>query len=103
MSEPLAPAAVEQAMAQLGLPTELISLTKSWAALAAENQLYQAQLSGSTKVSRLTPEQQERLQSSQAELNTRVAAARLEVEQLTKQLSQTQIKLTSAKDTLATN
>ena len=96
-------AAVEQATTQLKLPPELISLTKSRAALAAENQLYRTQLSGMTPGIHLSPEQQERLLSSQAELNTRVVAARLEVEQLTRQLSQTQIKLASAKDTLAMN
>jgi len=36
-------------------------------------------------------------------LNSRVTGARLEVEQLTKQLSQNQIQLASAKDTLAMN
>ena len=44
---------------------------------------------------RLNSEQLERLQSNTAELDSRVAAARLETEQLTKQLSQTTIKLAS--------
>jgi HlyD family secretion protein len=96
-------AAVEQATAQLKLPPELVSLTKSRAALAAENQLYRAQFGGSAPGSRLSSEQQERLQSNQAELNSRVTGARLEVEQLTKQLNQNQIQLASAKDTLAMN
>ena len=95
-------AALEQAMVRLGLPSELISLTKSRAALAAENQLYRTQLRGS-QASPLSPEQQDRLQSNQAELNSRVTGARLETEQLTKQLSQTQIQLATAKDTLAMN
>jgi HlyD family secretion protein len=96
-------AALEQAMAQRGLPLELVSLTKSRAALAAENQIYRAQLGGLAQGSRLKSEQRERLQSSQAELNSRVTAAELEVEQSIRQLSQTQIQLASAKDTLAMN
>lgn len=96
-------AAVEQAMAQLKLPLDIVSLTKSRVALAAENQLYRAQLSGSAKSPRLTSEQEERLQSSQVELSSRVTAARLEIEQATKELSQTQIKLASSRDNLRMN
>lgn len=96
-------AAVEQAMAQLKLPPDIISLTKSRAALAAENQLYRAQLSGSAPGTPLTSAQQERLQSSQVELSSRVAAARLAVEQSAKELSQTQIKLASSRDNLTMN
>ena len=91
----------DRAMAQIQLPPELISLTKSRASLAAENQLYRTQLG--TKGNRLSLDQQERLQSSQAELNSRVTTEELEVEQLTKQLSQNQIQLASAKDALAMN
>jgi len=64
--------------------------------LAAENQLYRAQLGEPTQGIRL-PEQQERIQSNQAELNTRTAE-QSEVEQLIKQLKQNQIQLTSARD-----
>ncbi|WP_250122284.1 HlyD family type I secretion periplasmic adaptor subunit [Chroococcidiopsis sp. CCMEE 29] len=91
---------VEQVIAQLKLPPELISLTKSRSALAAENQLYRAHLSGASTTP-LTSEQQERLLSNQAELDTRVAAAQSEVAQLTRQLNQTQIQLANAKDKLA--
>lgn len=91
------------AMAKLKLPPELISLTKSRAALASEAQFYKKQLGGAHANSELTKDQQERLQSSQVELSTRVAAARLEVEQLAKELNQNNIKLATAKDTLAVN
>ncbi len=97
------PAALEQAMVQLKLPPDLISLTKSRAALAAENQLYRAELNGGSQGILLNPEQQERFLSNQEELNARVAVAQLEVEQLTKQLNQIQIKLASTKDTLTMN
>lgn len=85
------------------LSPELISLTKSRATLNAENQLFRAQLSGVAPGINLNPEQLERLQSNTAELDSRVAAAKLEAEQLTKQLSQTTIKLASTKETLKMN
>ncbi len=88
---------------QLKLPLELISLTKSRATLVAENQLLRAHLGGVAQRIHLNPDQIERLQSIQAELDSRVAGAKLEAEQLTKQLSQTNIKLASTKETLKMN
>lgn len=93
----------ELEMQKLKLPAELMSLTKSRAALAAETQLYRAQLTGSAKGAPLSREQRERLQHSQTELSTRIAQARSEVGQLNKQLSQTEIKLASAIDSLKMN
>jgi HlyD family secretion protein len=95
--------ATEQAMVKLGLPPQLMSLVKSRAALIAENQLFRAQLGGQPPGIHLSGQQMERLQSNQAELSYRVAAAQSEVEQLTRQLNQTEIKLASAKDTVAMN
>jgi len=102
MSRSPAPAVLEQAIVQLKLPPDLISLTKSRAALVAENQLYRAELSSDQRIP-LNSDQQERFLSNQEELNTRVAAAQLEIEQSTKQLNQTYIKLASSKDTVAMN
>lgn len=95
------PANERQAMVQFKLPPELISLTKSRVALTAENQLYRAELSGAAQGIPLNPDQQERFLSNQEELNTRVATAESEVEQSTKQLNQTQLKLASTKEELA--
>jgi len=95
--------ATEQAMVRLGLPPQLMSLVKSRASLIAENQLFRAQLSGQPQGTQLSGQQMERLQSNRAELSYRVAAAQSEVEQLTRQLNQTEIKLASAKDTVAMN
>lgn len=94
---------LEVANANLKLPPQLISLTKSRASLVAENKLFRAQISGAASLVSLNPQQIERLQSNAAELNSRVAATQSEVEQLTKQLSQTNIRLASAKDTLKMN
>lgn len=95
-------AAIEVKMLQLKLPAELISLTKSRASLASEKQLYKALVSGKN-VSQLDPEQLERWQSNQAELSSRVTAARLEADQLTRQLEQADIKLASTTETLKVN
>ncbi len=94
--------AIELKRLQLKLPLELVSLTKSRANLVASNQLYKA-LSSGGKVSNLNPSQLERWQSNQAELASRVNAARLETDQLTRQLEQTGIKLESTKQTLKLN
>ena len=77
-------------------------MTKSRAALVAENQLFRAQLDGSTSGIRLNGVQQERLQSNQVELDTRAVAARAQVEQLSRQSSQTEVKLAAAKQDVAT-
>lgn len=94
--------AIELKRLQLKLPLELVSLTKSRANLVAENQLYKA-LSRGGKASNLNAFQLERWQSNQAELSSRVNAARLETDQLTQQLEQTDIKLASTKQTLKLN
>jgi hemolysin D len=83
---------------------ELTSLTENRASLIAENQYYLARLSGE-KIpgGNLNASQQARFRASQVELESRIAAARLEVEQLTQQLSQAGTQLANAKEVLATN
>jgi HlyD family secretion protein len=68
-------------------------LAENRAALIAENRLYRAQLNGDT--TGLSAAQWERLRASQAEFDSRVAAARLRVEQLQRQLSQVQLQMIS--------
>ncbi len=82
------------------LPAEQAFLTKHRAELLAENQLYRLQLQGATTGGGLSAEQQTRLQSAEAEVRSRVSAAKLEVDQLQKQLKQNQVELASAKDLL---
>ncbi|MBE9166121.1 HlyD family efflux transporter periplasmic adaptor subunit [Pleurocapsales cyanobacterium LEGE 06147] len=87
---------------QLKLPPEILLLIKNRANLVAENQLYQIQMtgSGSTGRANLTLEQQLRLRMSQAEFDSRVTASQEEVEQLAKQLQQTQIELANSRKLL---
>lgn len=87
-------------LGQLNLPPQVASLTANRSALLAENQLYRAQLTDSPASVNLTPDQQARFRSSQAELDSRSAAARLEVEQLQRQLSQTQAELATSQANL---
>jgi len=82
---------------------EMLNLTKSRAAIVAENRLYRAQLDGTGSSSGLDIEQKERLLSTSMELDARLTAAKLEVDQLSRQLNQTQIKEVSTKDTLKMN
>ncbi|WP_290890271.1 HlyD family efflux transporter periplasmic adaptor subunit [Fischerella sp.] len=83
------------------LPSQQNYLTKHRAELVAENQLYRLQLTGALNAGGLTTEQQARLQSAQAEVRSRINTAKLEVDQLQRQLQETLVQLASAKDLLA--
>ncbi|MCP6761704.1 MAG: HlyD family efflux transporter periplasmic adaptor subunit [Fischerella sp. CENA71] len=82
---------------------ELASLTENRVALVRENELYRAELLGNKAIRNLSPELRERLINRQAERDSRIATARLDVEQLTKQLNQVQVQLDSARSSLVTN
>jgi hemolysin D len=90
---------VEKAIARLNIPREVAALARNRAELMAENQLFQAQLSGGT-TARLSAAQRDRLQTAQEESESRAAAARLEMEQLGKQLTQNQVQLADARKQL---
>jgi HlyD family secretion protein len=81
---------------------ELAALARSRVSLQEENLLLRAQVQGSSSAT-LTPEQRERLASSQSELGSRRAVAELEVSQLRQQLEQNQTQLAGAKDILKIN
>ncbi|MBE9137330.1 HlyD family efflux transporter periplasmic adaptor subunit [Nodosilinea sp. LEGE 07088] len=81
----------------------LIQLTSNRAALVAENALYRAQLAGDTTGSSLPAAQRDRLRAATAELDSRLSIANLEVDQLRRQLTQTQAQLTNARDALRVN
>ncbi|WP_253274138.1 response regulator [Myxosarcina sp. GI1] len=100
MNGEIQPERVSEAVNKLKLPSEITSLTRNRAELQAENQLLRAQLGGNGN--NLSAEQRSRLRISEAELNSRVAAARLEVEQLERQLNQNQLQLGDNREKLAT-
>jgi hemolysin D len=70
---------------------EVLALTRSRNALAAENQLFRTELAG-TNGGALTAEQQGRLRTNIAELNTRLAAGQFEVGQVEKQKSENRVR-----------
>ena len=100
MGDKIDPDEVDETIAKVEIPREVTSLARNRAQLQGENELLQAQLGAESN--NLTPEQQIRLRNAQAETRSRTAAARLEVEQLEKQLNQNQVQLTDAREQLAT-
>jgi hemolysin D len=85
------------------IPAQMLSLASSRQALISETQLYRAQLRGTGAGVALTLEQRMRLQSSLQEAASRSGSARLESEQLKKQLQQAQIQYFSAIKTQESN
>ncbi|MEM1366498.1 MAG: HlyD family efflux transporter periplasmic adaptor subunit [Cyanobacteria bacterium P01_H01_bin.15] len=88
---------LEQIISELELSPEVASLARDRAVLLAENRFYQAQLGGGGE---LDISQLQRLEASRNELNSRVAAARLEVAQLRKQFAQARTQLNEARTQL---
>lgn len=76
---------------------EMASLVTNRATLLAENQLYLGQIKGSMQGLNLNGEQMARWQVGQAELDSRVAAGQMEIEQLRHQLEQNQIQINNAR------
>ncbi len=74
-----------QALAQLNVRPEILALTTSRTSILAENQLYRTELNGTSNAS-LSPEQRQRLQSSRAELASRVSSGQLEIGQVDNQM-----------------
>ncbi|NET38897.1 MAG: HlyD family efflux transporter periplasmic adaptor subunit [Cyanothece sp. SIO1E1] len=89
--------------ADVKVPPQLVSLTQNRVALAAENKFYRALLSGGGEINSLSPAEQARMQAIQSEVSSRATAAALEVEQLTRQLTQAEVQLAQAEDSFALN
>ncbi len=100
MSEGIPVEQIESTITRLNIPREVGFLALNRAQLKAENDLYRAQLGANSD--NLSPQQKLRLRTAQAETRSRTAAARLEVEQLEKQLNQNQLQLADARKQLAT-
>lgn len=100
MGDKITPDKVDETLAQVEIPREITFLARNRAQLQGENDLLNAQLG--TAANNLTPQQRIRLRNAQSEVRSRTAAARLEVEQLEKQLNQNQVQLGDAREQLAT-
>lgn len=83
------------------LPRDAAFLLKSRAALVGENELLRTELRNSTNGVGLGVDELQRLRVSRIELNSRAAAAQMEVEKSKKQLTQNEVKLQDTKSSLA--
>ena len=100
MTGDIDPNNIDKAIASLEVPTEVSSLTRNRAELKEENDMFNALLGTNSK--KLSPEQQLRLEASQADLRERTSSANLEVQQLEKQLEQNKIQIEDNRAQLAT-
>ncbi|NER51041.1 MAG: HlyD family efflux transporter periplasmic adaptor subunit [Symploca sp. SIO1A3] len=99
-SPPLPPTDTKQELIQLA--SQLPAIIKRKEALEEENRLFRSQLDGDFAGTNFNARQQERLRLAQAELDSRVAAAESEVEQLKKRQLQNQVQLENSKNRLDT-
>ena len=91
---------IDGAIASLEIPREIAYLTRNRAELKDENELFSSLLGNPSRA--MSVEQQARLETAKADLSERTAAARLEVEQLEKQLEQNKIQVEDTRAQLAT-
>ena len=91
---------IDIAIASLEIPPEVGYLTRNRTELHDENKLFNSLISGSG--TNLNPGQQARFAASQADLRERTASAKLELEQVEKQLAQNAIQLADNRAQLAT-
>ena len=91
---------IDSTIASLEIPTEIASLTRNRAELRSENQIINNLLNNES--GNFNPEQLARLEASRADIRERTTSARLEVEQLERQLEQNRIQLQDSRDQLAT-
>lgn len=91
---------IDKEIASLEIPREVASLTRNRTELKEENELFNSLLTGAQ--GEFNDEQRARLEASRADIDERTSAARLEVEQLEKQLEQNNIQLKDAEAQLAT-
>lgn len=90
----ITPAQIQRAITELKLPAEIEALALNRSELVAENKLYQIQLGeGNYNLDTLKSSEVSRLQAAFAELNSRSNAAKLEADQIQKQLTQNRVKL----------
>ncbi|MBR8837903.1 MAG: HlyD family efflux transporter periplasmic adaptor subunit [Stigonema ocellatum SAG 48.90 = DSM 106950] len=94
--------AVEMEFLRGNLPKQAAFLLKSRVSLLAENELLRTELKNSTAgAASLGDDEQKRLQNAKRELDSRAAAAQLQVEQTKKKLSQNLVQISANKASLA--
>ena len=94
----------DQVRAPMDIAPEIVQLTSNRAALVAENALYRTQLGGDRQgITQLSVAQRDRLAAASQELTSRLSIANLEVNQLDRQLVQTQVQRANAREALEVN
>jgi hemolysin D len=78
-------------LAKLNVNPEILALTKNRSSILGENQLYRAELNG-TNLANFNAEQLQRLQSSRAELVSRMSSGKLEIGQVENQMRENRFK-----------
>jgi hemolysin D len=91
-----------QALAKLNVRPEILALTTNRSSVLAENQLYRAEFNGTDLVN-LSTEQRQRLQSSRAELASRLNSGQLDISQFDNQMRENRGKRASNSELLADN
>jgi hemolysin D len=86
-------------LAQLNIRPEILALTKNRSSILSENQLYRAELNG-TRIAGTNAEQRQRLQSSRAELSSRVSSGQLEIGQVNNQVRENRGKRSGIRELL---
>ena len=101
-SSTTAPTAVETEINRLDIPAEVAMLARNRTALVEENRLYRAQIGIGERDENLGMDEIERLQASTKEASTRTEAARLEGQQIEKQLRRVEVQLDNTQTQLET-
>ncbi|NBD34214.1 MAG: HlyD family efflux transporter periplasmic adaptor subunit [Cyanobacteria bacterium] len=94
--------AVETEINRLDIPPEVAMLARNRTALVEENRLYRAQIGIGEQDENLGMDEIERLQASTREATTRTEAARLEGQQIEKQLRRVEVQLENTRVQLQT-
>lgn len=94
--------AVETEISRLDISPEIAMLARNRTALVEENRLYRAQIGIGEQDENLGRDEIERLQASTKEATTRTEAARLEQEQISKQLRRVEVQLDNTRTQVAT-
>lgn len=82
------------------LPRETAFLLRNRTILLAENELLKRELGNAVNQNQLGIDEQQRLQVTQKELNTRTAVGKLEIEQIKRKKNQIQVQIADTKDSL---
>ncbi|PSO49882.1 MAG: hemolysin D [Cyanobacteria bacterium SW_9_44_58] len=96
------PSTVEKEINRLDVSPEIAMLARNRTNLVEENRLYRAQLGFSEPDEQLSQDELERLQASTKAADTSTQSARLEKDQIEKQLSQVKVQIKNVKTQLET-